>query len=289
MIDTSKAVRPCVEELAGWVNTGLIPYSVQPLFHWWDVKDYFKESATNSGVTYTNNNDGTFNVSGNAVANRTYALNTSPIPLHYKPKNDVKLEYIQSTNYTIVTYGVLLVFTIPHALNTYTGNASLAIQTIADVTINGNTSTINTTTLMPIGTLACMNVPLSGAISGNVTATDISVDYDSIKFNLTYRYIRSGSVNVRHALIFFDLCEIVNSESIVETITKLHLNEAVDLTQKYLLEAVRHTTDIVSTIQFTVLENYLWKIFDGSFSTETNIPNVVIESSVLNNSFRMYS
>ena len=81
MIDTSKAVRPCVEELAGWINDKYVGETPTQLLVWPDIRSYFTEGTIQSGnATVTNNDNGTFTISGSVTNNQTLTLGSN-IPI----------------------------------------------------------------------------------------------------------------------------------------------------------------------------------------------------------------
>lgn len=82
IIDTSKGVRPVVEELSWLENnkTRLVGYDIKPLFSPIDTPNVYKQSQSKNGITVNYNGDNTFTVNGTNSTNVTNITLSDPIP-----------------------------------------------------------------------------------------------------------------------------------------------------------------------------------------------------------------
>lgn len=84
MIDTSKAVRPCVEELANTRNTNLSLQRLQipDTFYYHKIKDSFKTGTfTGRGLTFTNMENGVFAITEGNSSGGSVTLTQNFIPM----------------------------------------------------------------------------------------------------------------------------------------------------------------------------------------------------------------
>lgn len=277
MIDTSKAVRPCVEELAAYVNNSYVPYSPQPMFRWWDVAQYFTSGETAfRGTTVTNNNDGTFTVSGTFTSTGALSLSSQiTIPFHNRNPKIIKQPL---GGYNIVLGSVACFFnTILHEQST--AELAIFLNFTINVTINGVQSTKTMSSPFRVNASVGVN-PLQFLLTELPEGSTIEVD-PTIKLQFTLRSVSTGSCNLTFSILTFDTLELYGTDSVDNFYNMFY---PFSPTQK-VLYAVRHCPEIINTVNMCMLEHALWKKFNGEFLVQCNN----VSTTIFNDSFKHYS
>ena len=258
MIDTSKAVRPCVEELAAQLNLGIKPQAVKPLFHWWDVKDCFKATTTVNGVTITNNDDGTFSLHGTCTRQSAFQMVQTEIPLNLQTLIP-RVRYISGSGFT--TWYTCIIITMTDVLNTINPPVGTGIigYTKTTFSVNGESHqntvpTISSNFLDASTALAYIYSTLSG------DHTNESFEYYSTSIGSLALSLRPGEYNTKFSFNCVDLGAYAN----IDTFEAL-LNKTSNVDDKINLYDALNIRTLIDQTKF---ENAMWKFTNANFNIE---------------------
>ncbi len=251
MIDTSKAVRPCVEELAGQFNFDTQVKTYKPLYHCWDIINNLKPTFVFNGVNIGNNHDGTFTLSGTSTRSSTTELTTIPIPLTLKNITPTFTKVGETQ--TIVRFGKLLSCSTAIVDNALSSSVSIKHYLVATYTIDGVAKEVTTQlSNLPLS-LPIATINLSIAINEPFTTFELQ----SCSLQISVR-IPAGELSCTFSTLIFDLSELANVSTYDEF-------SQIIVDSNSLLN-IMHGADLINTINSTLLENWLWNYTNESFN-----------------------